>query len=660
MRLPQRRRTPRRQPFATTVASLVFSVLVVSLDPSGVIAEEKLSAEDVCGSIDFDDNQEKHYGKTDFKIHSRVAETVGNLLSVFYDENQDSWSISPEDLQEIVLSNIHAVEGTTIYGSAIAFEPNLFRQTNGLSDGVPFPAASDACLMNLSEQYCESDDNYTTPDDYRITTLVNTSKGETLYCPYAYQGSPEEKVFASCSKATPEYCPTMDLARAYDYSNITNPDVEWFTAPRCLFLLEGITTGYWTSPYFDAGAGNINMVTFSQPIVKGDKFLGIATIDIQVDDLCYGNQCENACPAEEYNYTVHQCNGDNSRAVTYSTTNPSCPIDPNAVSSLSCSYVPVSSTIGIVSLTLGSLGAFICSAVIVILILKRKEALIKASQVRISCGFVTGALLANIGTFAIVGGLSDAKCKLRFWALVLPMTMLLAFLFGKVYRVYIIFMAAQKLQRVKVTDRELLLKILAVILVQVVILLVWTFVEDPRVESVAMSESVDPRYCTGDDCFPTEEQCIENHNIVGIFSIIYLAILVLVGCILSYQSRELPNCFSEAKYIMLAMYNVGLVAILIGIVVAVADLAVSAQTVLLTFAVFLTATASVLFVFVPKFIKILSASEEEIVRELRGSLGVSRTRSIETTYFSVAEGGHAQRQVSTDSNGMGRNQNEES
>ena len=148
---------------------------------------------------------------------------------------------------------------------------------------------------------------------------------------------------------------------------MTNPDVRWYTAPRCLFLLEGVTTGYWTRPYFDAGAGNINMVTFSQPIVKGDKFLGVATIDIEVDALCYGNQCENFCPEEDYNYTVSDtCDGDNGRTISYSTSIPSCTIDPNAVSSLSCSYVPISSTIGIVGLTLGSLGAFVCLVVILL------------------------------------------------------------------------------------------------------------------------------------------------------------------------------------------------------------------------------------------------------------------------------------------------------
>ena len=36
----------------------------------------------------------------------------------------------------------------------------------------------------------------------------------------------------------------------------------------------------------------INMVTYSQPIIsQSGKFLGVATIDVTVDALCYGAQC---------------------------------------------------------------------------------------------------------------------------------------------------------------------------------------------------------------------------------------------------------------------------------------------------------------------------------------------------------------------------------
>ena len=94
------------------------------------------NVEDACGNINFTVNQEKHYGKSEFIQHSGLAEAVGNLLSVFFNEEDYTWTITPMDLKEIVLSNIHQVAGTKIYGSAIAFEPNVWNQTIALTEGV--------------------------------------------------------------------------------------------------------------------------------------------------------------------------------------------------------------------------------------------------------------------------------------------------------------------------------------------------------------------------------------------------------------------------------------------------------------------------------------------------------------------------------------------
>ncbi len=62
----------------------------------------------------------------------------------------------------------------------------------------------------------------------------------------------------------------------YDYTDLKQ---EYWHIPR--------DTGkaVWTDPYFDEGAGNILMSTFSVPFFKEKKFLGIATIDIPLEPL---------------------------------------------------------------------------------------------------------------------------------------------------------------------------------------------------------------------------------------------------------------------------------------------------------------------------------------------------------------------------------------
>ena len=69
----------------------------------------------------------------------------------------------------------------------------------------------------------------------------------------------------------------LDIAGAYDYLN--SPDIEWWYEPA--------TTGrsLWTEPYFDEGAGNIMMSTYSVPFFLDGELLGITTVDIPLRPL---------------------------------------------------------------------------------------------------------------------------------------------------------------------------------------------------------------------------------------------------------------------------------------------------------------------------------------------------------------------------------------
>jgi len=84
-----------------------------------------------------------------------------------------------------------------------------------------------------------------------------------LFAPYVYRG-PDDLV-------------RMDIGRdGYDY---TEPQWEWFHGPKAT------GDGVWTEPYFDEGAGGINMCTFSFPFYRDGTFRGVATVDIQLTAL---------------------------------------------------------------------------------------------------------------------------------------------------------------------------------------------------------------------------------------------------------------------------------------------------------------------------------------------------------------------------------------
>jgi len=81
-----------------------------------------------------------------------------------------------------------------------------------------------------------------------------------LFSPYVYRGDKE--------------IVSVDLADSYNYMYL-----DWYQIPKLL------GSSYWGEPYFDEGGGDILMTTFSEPIYKNDRCIGISTADISLDDL---------------------------------------------------------------------------------------------------------------------------------------------------------------------------------------------------------------------------------------------------------------------------------------------------------------------------------------------------------------------------------------
>ncbi len=91
-------------------------------------------------------------------------------------------------------------------------------------------------------------------------------EGRGAFCPYVYRD-------AIASEALQR----LDIAGAYDYLN--DPDIRWWRDP--------VTQGrpVWSEPYFDEGAGDIMMSTYSVPFYQGDRLRGVTTIDIPLEPL---------------------------------------------------------------------------------------------------------------------------------------------------------------------------------------------------------------------------------------------------------------------------------------------------------------------------------------------------------------------------------------
>lgn len=93
--------------------------------------------------------------------------------------------------------------------------------------------------------------------------------GVRRVAPYAYRGP---------DAAPDDPIRVMDVyEEAYDYADGT---WEWYSTPR--------ETGraIWTEPFFDTGAGDVAMATFTAPFFAPDgAFRGVATIDVRLEQL---------------------------------------------------------------------------------------------------------------------------------------------------------------------------------------------------------------------------------------------------------------------------------------------------------------------------------------------------------------------------------------
>ncbi|ABV85956.1 PAS domain S-box protein [Shewanella pealeana] len=87
--------------------------------------------------------------------------------------------------------------------------------------------------------------------------------GRELYAPYVYRDKTNIGM--------------MDIgAEGYDY---TTGEWDWWSR-----AIDDIR-GYWTPPYLDEGAGNVLMVSFSQPFGDTRPFTGVVTVDLALNSI---------------------------------------------------------------------------------------------------------------------------------------------------------------------------------------------------------------------------------------------------------------------------------------------------------------------------------------------------------------------------------------
>jgi len=174
------------------------------------------------------------------------------------------------------------------------------------------------------------------------------------------------------------------------------------------------------------------------------------------------------------------------------------------------------------------------------------------SDWRFTSAFIIGCSLLNLSLLTNLGPVTDQLCMLRMWSFHLCFVLALSPLLVKVWRVYKLTESARSARRLAITHQKTMLYTLPAILLQVLILALFSFLDPSLKETnVIIAGSISSQ----------QSSCQHESKAFGIIQIIFEGGLVVIGCILAFKSRNMGSTLGESKQLLFAMYNVALVAL---------------------------------------------------------------------------------------------------
>ena len=252
-------------------------------------------------------------------------------------------------------------------------------------------------------------------------------------------------------------------------------------------------------------------------------------------------------------------------------------------------------------ITVAVVGFCGCTFFFVMFYRKRNERAVIYADWRFTCAFIFGCALLNASSLTLLGPNTETTCLLRMWSFHFFFDLALAPLFIKVYRMYRL-VGMENIRRTTISNTQAAVWTIPIILIQVVILIISTFVDPPR-----PTEHIENR-----DGFVVESVVCESETIaMGAVRFVFEAGLVVAGCVLAYMTRNLNSDFGESKQLIFAMYNIALVGTVIVVVISLSDMDSNGNSILKAIGVFWGTLFSTAAFVLPRMVQVRHDSERE-------------------------------------------------
>lgn len=269
-------------------------------------------------------------------------------------------------------------------------------------------------------------------------------------------------------------------------------------------------------------------------------------------------------------------------------------------------YQVVSLGAYIVVAVLAGLGIIACLGIIVFILIFRHHSAIKASSTTFSILMILGGILFYVA--AIVVGFLGLNvsfysniCVAQPWMIGIAFVSFFSPLFLKTIRIWMLFGKNKGLHTKPISDLQLMLGVLAFVVLEAILLIVWTVV-DPQQAYLY----------TTDDYVTVNELCSSEFSTV-FYAIFFTwkGVMLFFGAFIAYTIRNVHEKFNEAKLIAYSIYNTFLISVIVCVIIFFQPHNTILQFVLKTIALLLIPTGSIAIFFVPKIVSVYKNKDDE-------------------------------------------------
>lgn len=255
----------------------------------------------------------------------------------------------------------------------------------------------------------------------------------------------------------------------------------------------------------------------------------------------------------------------------------------------------------------------ITAACSVFIHLRREHRYIKAISPFFCHISLFGIMICFSNAFVFNGIPNEIICKTRPFLSTLGFGLLYSAILAKSYRIYKIF-EAKTVNASPIPLRMLLIFVSSILAMEIVLSVTWVVVDPPKPRKIALSN---------DQSFVIE--CVSD-NANAAFSIItyvFNGLLVLVGAILAWKTRQVYETHNESKAVALSIYNI-LLSFLIGLTVLYAPNEPSRiQFILQNFLIFIPTSITLFLLFGVKIYQVLMGNSSDNAKSVSGFSGTA-------------------------------------